>query len=186
MLWGRTIIFWPISFMVATLLSCYSLQVIMGKLSITSSNTSLPDAYATDVVLVTTDRSGRIQYTVEAQQFTHYQTNHHALFNKPVITITSDHDRSPWLITSDKGEAYANNDCIRLVGHVKAKQDTTLFSTNHMTVNKKNDRAETDAHVTITTPDGTLEADGLIATLSTQYTQLLSHVKGSYVSQTLF
>lgn len=186
MMWARRTILWPVCLIIATLLSCYSLQVVMRQFVPNGFDHSLPDAYATDVWLVNTNESGHVEYTVKAKHYTHYPQNNYSLFANPVVTIQSNRAQpeSPWLITAEQGEAYASNDRIRLDGHVQAQQATTLLMTDHITIHQKQDRAETDAHVTMQTPDGLLEADGLSATLSTKYIKLLSHVKGQYVSQT--
>ena len=58
-----------------------------------------------------------------------------------------------------------------------------MIETDNITVNQKTDQANTDEHVTVYTPESTLEADGLHVLLSTQYITLLKNVRGVHALQ---
>lgn len=183
--WRRHYFTWVGLLLALAALSVYALQTTTLNHQNHQSSEFSPDAKATEIHLISTNEAGTIKYTIDAQQLTHYTQRNHSLFSNPVITVAEKPDQPEWRITADIGEAFGGTDEVILSGHVNAKQAATVISTDHITVNQQRDTAETDAHVTIVTPESFLEADGMRTLLHAKHVTLLHHVRGLHVPKTI-
>ncbi len=181
MILSRSYLSWMGILLGLAILSSFSLRINLFKQSTASDATSRPDAKATNVRFMATNETGNMHYTIEAQEFIHYTEHNRSLFSKPVITILQNSPQKNWVIIAERGEALSTRNIIHLNGHVNASQAETTITTDYITIHPQQGWAETDAHVTLTTPATYLEADGLRAHFKGKQIMLQHHVRGLYV-----
>lgn len=183
--WSRSYLTWVCLLIVLAVTSFCVLQTTIDTDSIRQTSKASPDIRATDICLIATSDSGQMRYTVNAKRLLHYNAHQHSTFDQPKIIITQQPDRPNWIITADFGEAFDGTEKVFLKDNVKAKQDSTVILTDYIWVNQTNDSAETNAHVSIITPENQVEADGLHALLQAKRVTLLHNVRGLYVPKSI-
>ena len=178
---------WLAMLLLLAAFSAVLLKNILDEEQVSLYTDMTPDAYAQKIKFLETDETGHWKHLIEADTFTHYAANDKSVLQRPTITILKNQNSPPWIITGNEGEALAGYDTVTLSGNVKAYQPAGLHSapttilTESIDVKQKENLADTDAHVTIYTPDTHIEADGMTVYLKEKHVKLHHNVRGRYV-----
>lgn len=149
-----------------------------------------PDAFASRVTHIATDKEGHISSTLESNRVIHFTNSQTTVFTAPKLTIISKNNKNPWIITAEKGKSYEKENRVVLQGHVKIHQDGTAkapaitLHTSTLTVYTKKKIAQTQAPVTIERKGLVVHAKGLRGDLEKGTMELLSNVHGIYDGKT--
>lgn len=130
------------------------------------------------------DSNGRLLRKTESILLEHHPKEKVSHLNKPINTSYRK-DYSQLQISSDIGLARDNNRRTDLSGNVviidnPKTESQTVMNTNFLTIYPKKDYAETEDHVTITSPNSKLEGVGMDVTFDTRILNLHSRVKGTH------
>ncbi len=145
------------------------------------------DYYLRDLKVTTMDQQGRPARTLIANELKHFPDDDTIELLVPHMTIYQG-DEPPWLVDADQGWVSSDGSLVLLSGAVavdrKAGPNTRsvrLITTN-MRIQPKEDYAETDEKVTVTSSKSRLDAVGMQAWLrKPSRFKFLSEVKGYYV-----
>ncbi|MAY42329.1 MULTISPECIES: LPS export ABC transporter periplasmic protein LptC [unclassified Neptuniibacter] len=130
------------------------------------------------------DSDGSLLRKTESILLEHYPKEKASHLDKPINTSYRT-DHSQLKISSDKGTVRDNNRRTDLSGNVVVidnpdTESQTIINTNFLTIYPKKDYAETEEHVTITSPHSKLEGVGMDVTFDTRILNLHSRVKGTH------
>jgi LPS export ABC transporter protein LptC len=102
----------------ASLIWIYSLT----DLSTTKFSNKTVDSFLLNTNVEQFSAKGILTKKIKATYLEHYPKLDMSYFVKPNITLYTINSK-PWLITSDDGRSYHNNQIIELIGHARAHQD---------------------------------------------------------------
>jgi lipopolysaccharide export system protein LptC len=166
-----------------------SWSIIIGKkldaLVPTNSSTA-PDAYMEDVVATILNKQGIPSMKIETPKMVHYPENDMTDISKPHITVYRQ-SPEPWYINSTFAKANEGIEQIlfwdNVIIHHAADSDnpTTTMTTTSLTVFPNQQLAKTDKPITVTQPNATLHAIGMLANMNDGTVRLLSNARGEYV-----
>ncbi len=135
------------------------------------------------------DDEGQLSSEFTASESRYFQVNpkkrtarDYADLTKPSLTLHST-SAPPWYITADTGKAKNNGELIQLWGDVHiwqidAQGQKQELTTPYLVVKPKDQYAETDKPVMITSPGNQTQAVGMKAFLEDDTIKLLSNVRG--------
>lgn len=143
-----------------------------------------PDYVVTAIGSVETDASGRLLRRVSATELRHYDgPPEMAELDNPVATFY-DNGREAWRVVAGRGVSFNQNDEVRLEGGVVAeRRDPELpvtFRSDSLTAWPGQERLLTRDRVTVTTPRGELQSQGLEARLKRGELTLTQDVSATY------
>lgn len=151
----------------------------------TSSSAHQPDAYATQVVIYHTDKTGVLYDQLNTPFSLHYPSNKRILFRTPVFTLFLKNKES-WKLSAQYGQLIKNNDRLQLWNNVKLEQKgasnnvVSTLKTSTLAIHLKEKTADTSAPVTITQMNQVVHAVGLHVNFNTKTVRLLSQVKSQF------
>ena len=158
-------------------------------------NTSLDfNAYSEGINTTLYDAQGNINYTLKAERQVHYNDDSTEL-EKPFIRLYQDGD-SRWNIVANSGRIPAAEttadealERIELLGNVRVYSldesgNTTMMSTEFLTLNTESAILETDQPVSIVTSALQKSSIGMIAKLRTDEINFLREIRGRYEQAT--
>lgn len=132
-----------------------------------------------------TGDDGQLLYEIEAD-YAEQQDNRDIQLQNVQITYAAEAE-VPWTITSDRAMITANQDLLRLSGHVVALSnegfagEVTEIRTEVLEIDPDNYRAQTDARVQLRIGARSLTATGMLALLQENRLELHSNVSGKFV-----
>jgi LPS export ABC transporter protein LptC len=158
-------------------------------------NTSLDfNAYSEGINTTLYDAQGNINYTLKAERQVHYNDDSTEL-EKPFIRLYQDGD-SRWNIVANSGRIPAAEttadealERIELLGNVRVYSldesgNTTMMSTEFLTLNTESAILETDQSVSIVTSALQQSSIGMIAKLRIDEINFLREIRGRYEQAT--
>ena len=170
-------------------ISLSSWSILIGKksksLAPTNSSTE-PDAYMEDVVATILNKEGNPSMKIETPKMVHYAENDVTNISQPHITVYRQ-SPEPWYINSNFAKASDGVEEIlfwdNVVIHHAQDIDnpTTTMTTTTLTVFPNQQLAKTAEAITVTQPNATLHAIGMLANMNDGTVKLLSHARGEYV-----
>lgn len=144
----------------------------------------LPDAYATQVILLHVDSKGNLYDQLKTPLSIHYPLDDSISLTTPIFNLFLE-NKETWELSAKYGKLKENNDRLELWNNVKLTQKkgsnanvSSTLTTSTLNINLKEKTAETSAPVTITQANQVLNAVGLHADFNAKTIQLLSQVKG--------
>jgi len=147
----------------------------------------VPDYFLRDFTATTMNPQGKPEQRLTAQLMEHYGNDNSMDLTAPHLTLFQS-SGPPWLVVAARGRIIDGGKEVVLSGGVRMDHDaqgtTMTLTTDHLLLRPKQRYAETDAAVTVTTPQGRVDAVGMQADMATQRLQLLSKVRGTYAPQT--
>ena len=178
-----------IGFLLILSIGLSSWSIIIGKKSeaLAPTNSSRePDAYMENVVATILNKQGMPSMKIETPKMVHYADNDVTHIAKPHITVYRQ-SPEPWYINSNFAEAREGVEQIlfqeNVVIHHAQDSDnpTTTMTTTSLTVFPNQQLAKTDQPITVTQPNATLHAIGMLAKMNDGTVKLLSKTRGEYV-----
>lgn len=172
--------------LLAIALSGWSIFIAKKALPSTANQTHQPDAFMENVVTTVMNKEGKPALKVAAPKMVHYAENDMTDITTPHVTVFRQSPQ-PWYIDSDFGKALNGTEEINFSSHVvihhpnDSENPLTIMKTATLTVFPDKQTAQTDAAITITQPDATIYAIGMLANLTNGTVQLLSQARGEYV-----
>jgi lipopolysaccharide export system protein LptC len=155
------------------------------KLAPVNSSTE-PDAYMENVVATFLNKQGIPSMKIETPKMVHYANNDMTHISKPHITVYRQ-SPEPWYINSDFAKATDGIEQILfwdnvIIHHAQdIDNPTTTMTTTSLTVFPNKQVAKTSDAVTVTQPNATLHAIGMLANMNNGTVKLLSNARGEYV-----
>lgn len=147
-----------------------------------------PDAYVFNINAVKMNvDTGTPTDQLFSPEMVHYPTNNSTNITTPHLTVFQNNEQ-PWQINADRGQAINGSEVIQLWDHVKLEQaagpnnQAFIITTTAMTIYPKQQYAETNQPIMLWQPSGTVNSVGLRAYQTTGIIDLLSQVKGHYLS----
>lgn len=134
------------------------------------------------------DDDGKLSYEFVAATLRHFRRDFSALsqddyttLDEPVLTLYT--DDLPWYITAERGKLTDAGGLLTLTNNVRIWQQNeneqiTELNTSVLEIEPMNKLVRTQEEVRIRSPQGQIEAKGMIVNLDTQHIQLLERVRG--------
>lgn len=134
------------------------------------------------------NEDGELSYEFVATTLKHFRRDFSELTNldyatleAPVLTLYT--DDLPWYISAENGTLTDSGDLLTLSNNVRIWQEdenaqTTELNTSALQIYPMQKIVRTDQEVSITSPQGRLQARGMIVDLTTENIQLLERVRG--------
>lgn len=134
------------------------------------------------------DESGVLSYEFVANSLHHYRIDLNRVGDEdftsmeaPQVTLWS--EQQPWFVTAKMGKITDQGNVITLWNDVRIWQtgeedEATELITERLVIQPQEQIITTDREVTLTSPQGRLQAVGMIVDLNTQHIQLLNRVRG--------
>ena len=147
--------------------------------------TNNPDHYVENFVSKTLNKDGRLVHELQAPYLIHYMSNDRAEVKQPHLIFYKEAGET-WHVNADQATTYKGGEEILLVGNVvlyrpAAKRTELRINTERLRVFSKEQLAETQDHIVMVNPSGTVEAVGMQANFKLDQVQLFSKVRGYYV-----
>lgn len=153
--------------------------------SITTSSAKKPDAFMENVVAIITNKEGKPSLKIETPKMVHYASDDTTEITAPHVTVYRQ-TPNPWYINSDFAKASQGIAQIIFWDHVvihhpddKVNPDTTML-TPSLTIFPDKQIAKTNEAVTLTQPDTTIHAIGMLANLDNGTVKLMSQARTEY------
>lgn len=144
----------------------------------------VPDYFLRGFVATTMNQQGRPDHQLAGEMMVHYGDDGTMELTQPRLTLYANGDAA-WHVDAARGLLSEDGAQLELSGGVRisrADQGALLeLTTNNMLIRPKERYAETEAPLTLTHPQGQMEAIGLRAYMREERLLLLSQVKGRYV-----
>ncbi|OAI49417.1 hypothetical protein AYO45_02585 [Gammaproteobacteria bacterium SCGC AG-212-F23] len=181
--------FYGILLITAIALSSWSL-LISNKMK-TRMNTvvNTTDAVMENVVATIINSQGKISLKVFSPKVVHYMEDDTTHFATPHVLIYKD-SAQPWQINSAFAKATHGTSEILFSENVvlnhaaDGKHPNTSIQTDTLTIFPEKQTAETSQAITITQPDVTVHAIGMLANLDDGTVKLFSQTQSEYISHT--
>ncbi len=148
-----------------------------------------PDYYGEGLYNRQYDSNGELQQTFVAARSTHYPQTKSTLFTGPLL-MSDDDDGQTWQVNAREGTLQDNEQSLRLIGQVEIRPldpadaaDDILVETSILTYHSRQQLAETDQPVTITSPQTHINATGMTLDIARQRMEFKSQVDSRYVPQ---
>jgi LPS export ABC transporter protein LptC len=143
-----------------------------------------PDHYVENFISKTMNKDGQVTHELQAPYLVHYLTNDRAEVKQPHMTFYKEAGET-WHIDADQATTFNNGAEVILVGNVvlhrpAAKREELRINTERLRVLSKEQYAETQDHIVMANPSGTVEAVGMQANFKSDQVELLSKVRGYY------
>ena len=138
------------------------------------------------------NEDGSLSYEFDAVTLKHFRADtqkssdeDYMLITAPKLTLYG--DPKPWHVTAKQGKVMQQGGKLTLWDDVRVWQapntnsnSTTELITDNLNIYPELKRIETDAHVHVISPSGTVDADGLEIDMLTQRIKLLANVRGHH------
>jgi lipopolysaccharide export system protein LptC len=139
-----------------------------------------------DFVTTTMDLQGRPEQRLAAAQMLRYADDGAMELTAPQLTLyEEDAAAAPWQIDAARGHISSDGREVQLDGGVRvtrgAGDDRLELTTAELLLKPRERYAETDAPLTLTQPQGRVDAVGLRAYMKEGRLVLLAQVRGNYV-----
>ncbi|MFA5625911.1 MAG: LPS export ABC transporter periplasmic protein LptC [Thiohalomonadaceae bacterium] len=147
----------------------------------------VPEYYLRDATITQMNPGGQPEHRLLAELIVRHADDETTELVEPRMTLYSKHDNQamPWQVDAAHGLISAEGEEIYLSGGVQINQPRDGGSldllTEHMLLRPEEKYAETDAPVTVTEPNGSLDAVGMRYWMAREYLELLAQVRGIYV-----
>lgn len=148
-----------------------------------------PDYYGQTLYNRQYDSSGKLQQTFAAARSTHYPQTQSTLFTAPLLMSADDEDQI-WQVSALEGTLQDNEQSLYLVGQVEIRPlnptrpaDDLLLETSTLIYHSRQQLAETDQPVTITSPQTRMNATGMTLDIARQRMEFKSQVDTRYAPQ---
>ncbi|MCT7360299.1 LPS export ABC transporter periplasmic protein LptC [Thalassolituus pacificus] len=148
-----------------------------------------PDYYGEGLYNRQYDNSGKLQQTFVAARSTHYPQTKSTLFAEPLL-MSADDEGQTWQVNALEGTMLDDEQSLRLVGQVEIRplnptqpSDDILVETSTLTYHSRQQLAETDQPVIITSPQTRINATGMTLDIARQRMEFKSQVDTRYVPQ---
>ncbi|MCK7593403.1 LPS export ABC transporter periplasmic protein LptC [Pseudomarimonas salicorniae] len=142
------------------------------------------DYHVENFELISFDEGGEEAFWLSGPRMARHPQLGTLELEQPRLGMPSEPQR--WRGRAERGWVSADADRVRLIGNVELRSDVDpgegvmRLSTDSLDLLPDEDRAETDAAVTVQGPGSILRGRGLRADLGTREVQLLSEVTGRY------
>ncbi|HLB57904.1 MAG TPA: LPS export ABC transporter periplasmic protein LptC [Gammaproteobacteria bacterium] len=170
-------------------LSGWSMLISKQPVSTVTSHLKQPDAFMENVVATIINKEGKPSLKIETPKMVHYAEDDTTDITTPHVTIFR-HSPKPWYIDSDYAKTTQGISQIVFWSNVvihhpsDSANPMTMMKTATLTIFPDKKIAETDQAVTLTQPDTTIHAIGMLTNLDDGTVKLLSEAKGEYVPST--
>ena len=171
--------------LVAALLSGWSLLRHRDKPAAQVTDDGSKDYVLHDFQIVALDEQGKESTTLRAPLLERLRSDETMTLATPLFLLP-DNDGNHWELRSEKGWVSANGEQLKLTGNVSGDSPKvpsvppTTFRTDHLDVFPKENRAKTDALVTMTRPGMTQSGVGFELDSKNKTYHFLSQSKGRY------
>ena len=171
--------------LVAALLSGWSLLRHRDKPVAQVTDDGSKDYVLHDFQIVALDEQGKESTTLRAPLLERLRSDETMTLATPLFLLP-DNDGNHWELRSEKGWVSANGEQLKLTGNVSGDSPKvpsvppTTFRTDHLDVFPKENRAKTDALVTMTRPGMTQSGVGFELDSKNKTYHFLSQSKGRY------
>ncbi|GAB4289398.1 MAG: hypothetical protein Kow0096_02300 [Thiohalomonadaceae bacterium] len=146
----------------------------------------VPEYFLRDFIATTMNLAGRPDQRLAAAFMLRYADDGSMDLTEPRMTLydTAD-DTPPWQIDAARGLVSGDGREVQLSGGVRLTREEAggllVLTTDAMRLRPKERYAETDAPVTLTNPEGRVDAVGMRAYMKEERLVLLAQVRGNYV-----
>ncbi|AHY59983.1 LPS export ABC transporter periplasmic protein LptC [Stenotrophomonas rhizophila] len=174
--------------LVAAVLSGWSLLRHRDKPAAQATDDGSKDYVLHDFQIIALDEQGKESTTLRAPLLERSRNDETMSITTPLFLLP-DQDGNHWELRSDTGWVSAKGDQLKLAGNVSgdspkvANVPPTTFRTDHLDVFPKENRAKTDALVTMTRPGMTQSGVGFELDSKNKTYHFLSQSKGRYTPQ---
>jgi lipopolysaccharide export system protein LptC len=169
-------------------------QVPLPEPSFDGSGRHDPDVFVENFRAVNLDKDGRVRQALVASRAQHYPDDDTTALDAPAITFT-DPGKPRLEVTAAHATVTGDREHVYFEGHVKAVRDATAsanekpdgpvtVTSEFLHVIPSQERIVTDRPVTITEPQGTINAVGLELDNKAKTVNFNSHVSGQLQPQT--
>lgn len=171
--------------LVAALLTGWLALHHRDKAPVAEGEDATKDYVLHDFQIVALDEQGKESTTLRAPLLERARSDETMTLTTPVFLLP-DQDGNHWELRSDKGWVSAKGEQLKLTGNVSGDSPKvpavppTTFRTDHLDVFPKENRASTDAKVTMTRPGMMQSGVGFELDSKTKTYRFLSQSKGSY------
>jgi len=171
--------------LVAALLSGWSLLRDRNKPAPAAGDDASMDYVLHDFQIVALDEQGKESTTLRAPLLERSRADETMVIATPLFLLP-DRDGNHWELRSDKGWVSATGDQLKLTGNVSGDSPKvpsvppTTFRTDHLDVFPNDNKASTDALVTLTRPGMTQSGVGFELNSSDKTYHFRSQVKSRY------
>lgn len=158
-----------------------------GPATLGAAGPQLPDYEVKDIESLQTDEQGQLLRRLRAESVVHYpKPDDRAIMQHPEVLLYQD-GKPVWKVNAAQGTSLGNGKNITLengvVGErVETGQVPVTVRTATLTVFPESETLRTTAAVTITSPQASLQSQGLDADLKNSTINLHSQVRGTYVT----
>lgn len=162
-----------------------SLKDDMNSLAI---DTKAPSWIVYELTTTQYDIKGQKKYELNAHEWHHDETNHHADIKKPEIILYDD-THYPWFLKANYGEisrTALNNPAIKLWQDVKVtgaqdkKHESINASTQSLQIYPASHYAQTDEPITLVQKQHVIKSEGMQFYLNEKRVHLMNKVKAVY------
>lgn len=137
------------------------------------------------------DADGELSYEFVADTLSHFRIDldeisddDYVILEAPRLTLYT--EAAPWFVTAQEGRVSERGAMLTLWQDVRVWQmlpeaeegEVTELTTERLTIVPQEKTVQTDAAVNLTSPQGKMEAIGMVVDLSTRNIQLLNNVRG--------
>ncbi len=171
--------------LVAALVSGWSLLRHRDKPVAEATDDGSKDYVLHDFQIIALDEQGKESTTLRAPLLERARNDETMTITTPLFLLP-DQDGNHWELRSEKGWVSAKGDLLKLTGNVSGDSPKvpsvppTTFRTDHLDVYPKENRARTDALVSMTRPGMTQSGVGFELDSKSKTYHFLSQSKGRY------
>ena len=151
----------------------------------------MPDYIITAFHAIDLDQAGRLRYELAAELLTHYPQPERADLLAPDMVFYRSAQETgaatdPWQLTANTGRITDNGDRVDLDGDVRVARlveeqaGHMMMETQRLTVYGREEKAVTDAVVSLTSAQASLTSIGMEIDMANGRMHLLSQVRGHY------
>ena len=171
----------------AILLSAWSILLTkQSRSTLFANDPNQLDGFIEEVNATIMNKAGQPALKISAPRMTHFSKDDTTRINKPHVTLYRQ-SPEPWYVDSDYAIATQGTQKITFINHVVIHHladlvnPNTTMTTASLTIFPNTQHVETADAVTISQPDVTVHAIGMLANLDNGTVKLLSEAKGDYV-----
>jgi len=174
--------------------SWYLLDQVTPKTEVIPTSVHSPDYYLENFVSTSMDVDGSLKSRIQGDRMIHFIDEDSTEITNPVMTVF-DGEKPPWVIVSESGWMSGDGELLMLLGEVKMDRaglkrigmndiKPMHIDTHDLRVLPKDDWAETEHEVFITSVNDRVQGVGMRTLFSTPIRfQLLSKVRSFYAHE---
>lgn len=155
----------------------------------TADEEQIQDYFVHDLDLHLFDPEGSLSHVLNAEHLTHFRVSGIALLKQPRYTLYEE-KRPGWKIRADKGELSGDQSRLLLLGKTSIdwqgdeRHPAMHLLTSGLTIHPREEYAETEAPVTVTSGENWIESTGMQAWLKAPgKIRFLAQTRAHYVAQ---